>query len=379
MSIKPIFPVLLFVGWLSACGDSGGGGSTPPKQDSLVQKDSMQMVLQTQGNPILLVVSTQQAIIREKPQLTAPELRRAQKGDSLLYTNMVTDFAIKMRIDGIEYNEPWLRVILNDNRMGWIYGGCVRFDGLSHAALAEIVLDQRLRQLFGSNTADMLIGYQHNSQNIGSQAAFDLQMQQAEELRQTMEAKIEQHLSFLDTAQAIPDFFWLNGCFSGFVTAFPPQTQRYQLFRDFRYWQRQASQSPEVADDSLVAVFLAAYPNDSIEYLFADWTYYLSETESYSRLGEGIHHNIIAKMNTVVQQNPQYKVFLQPLQRRLMDDISLSKFYWQPLPKILAEIDLLLSKNYAVITNSDRIELSARRKMLQKFAENGIEVNKGEN
>lgn len=362
----------IFLWGIWACGS--GGNPPPPAADSS-RIDSTQLLHQTQGHPILLVVSTREAIVRAQPQLTAPELRRVAKGDSLIYANSVTDFNIAMQIDGIAYQEPWLKVILDDSRPGWIYGGCVRFDGLSHTELSDIVLDQRLRQLFGNELTTRIVAYRASASDIRTQEAFDLYFQQSEDLRSELLAKIGQRLSLLDTAQALPDFFWLNSVFPGFVVAYPATLGRYTLFRDYGFWAQQASQTTETADDSLVSVFLSAYPQDSIEFLYADWKYALSETETYSRLGEGIHLSILQKMDVVWRQSPRYQVYLKPLLRQLLDDISLSESYWQPIEPILFELDALLQGNYAPLSPADKIELKTRYKMLQKPEQYGVRLN----
>lgn len=369
------FWVLLLSVWLPSCGSKETPQTPPPLATDSLPRDSADMTHPTKGHPILLVVSTQQASIRLRPSLSAPEIYRAAQGDSLVYTNMVTDFAIAMQIDGIEHQAPWLRVALPDNRMGWLYGGTVRFDGLSHAELSELVFDQRLRQIFGAATAESLIGYRTAGRDIQTPTAFHLQWEQSEDLRQQIEAKIEQKLQFMDTTQAVPDFFWLNDVFSGFVTAFFRDTRRYELFRDFRYWHQLATQTTTPADDSLVAVFLAAYPTDSLEFTAGDWAYPIPDQAPCSRLGEGIHLQIIRKANTVYTQNPEYLPYLKPLLRQLLDDISLSTAYWQSLPDILRELDALLAAPYPVLSPSDKIELKARRQMLQKAADNGIRLH----
>lgn len=362
---------VLFVGFVCwGCGRGGGGGSSVPDSLSLV-RDTAPALHRTEGLPFMLVVATEQALVRTEPRIDAPELLRLHRGDSLLYANMVSERSLRLRLEGMDYDEPWLKVQTPDNRSGWIYGGCVRFDGLSNEDLAERVLERRLLSLFGSETATRLRAHQRACRDIGSQTAFDLQWEQSEALRTELEAKIEQHLTRMEPGQPLPDFFWLNGTLSGLVVAYPPSERGYRLFRDLRFWANQAAQTPQYLDDSLVSAFLTAYP-DGLEFLYPEWSYALPEGAVYSRLGEGIHRRAMEQIGRLWTEHTPYRPYLNPLLRRLLDDISLCDTYWNSAAEARAELQQILQNPPPCLSPADLVELRTRLQMLQAPDKYGV-------
>jgi len=153
--------ILLFVYSFIACENDSAQTPTPPKLiDSTLQEKPKLKIIPIDGQPVSLVVTTRQAIIRVAPSIDAVEIARRSKGDSLLFTNRISQFNTAIKLEGVTYNEPWLRVILEDNAMGWIYGACINFDATQQIQLKEKVLDQRAVTLFGTSLAQQIANYQ---------------------------------------------------------------------------------------------------------------------------------------------------------------------------------------------------------------------------
>ncbi len=65
--------------------------------------------------------------LRGTPGLDGKLLGKIPKGVQLTYLNVKTDKNQKLIIDGIEQDEPWLKVRTPRGTEGWVYGGVVRF------------------------------------------------------------------------------------------------------------------------------------------------------------------------------------------------------------------------------------------------------------
>jgi NADP-dependent isocitrate dehydrogenase len=76
------------------------------------------------------------------------------------YLNEISRFTTILKIEGIEYDEPRLKVKDPLGKEGWLYGGCISFEGFSHQTLIELVLDRRLFKLFGEDLSQDIKIYQ---------------------------------------------------------------------------------------------------------------------------------------------------------------------------------------------------------------------------
>ena len=65
--------------------------------------------------------------LRGTPGLDGKLLGKIPKGIQLTYLNIKTDKTQRLTIDGIEQDEPWLKVRTPRGTVGWVYGGVVRF------------------------------------------------------------------------------------------------------------------------------------------------------------------------------------------------------------------------------------------------------------
>ncbi|MCP4440792.1 MAG: hypothetical protein GY810_17870 [Aureispira sp.] len=345
----------------------------PPveKEDSVVVKAPI--IVKTKGQPISLIVSTQQAIIRQEPSLTAKEIKRCTKGDSLFYMNEATDATTQIKLEGIEYDEPWLKVIWATDQTGWVYGGCIRFEGLSHQALNQLVLQRRIRKFFGGTLFNKLLVYQKEMQDLQTLPAFKMMNDRSEELQDSLTQKMN-HLLAISETDTIPDFFWLNDAFPGFLVHYL-DGEGYQLYKDYKQWYKFAQQTPAPADDAFVEVYFMVYNTDSIEYTVQDWQWPTPEGDLCSVIGKGVHLEILGKINKVMEQSPYFEQELIKIKQALVNDIAESYCYWSSLKEINTEIDAILAKNYGFVNSSDLVALKTRKKLLKAHKANDIRVN----
>lgn len=345
---------------------------SPDSSDSTVVPKPSPQIISIDGQPISLVVTTRQAIIRVAPSIEAAEIARRSKGDSLLFTNRISQFNTAIKLEGVAYNEPWLRVILEGNTMGWIYGACINFDAKQQVQLKEKVLDQRAVALFGAPLAQQIAAYQKEVSSTSTLPAFRTLYSRATILKDSLEQQMAIHVK---SAQELPDFFWLNELMDGLLIHYIEEENRYYLFKDLKVWQRISDQTVPEQDDNFVEVLLATYPSDSIGFHFYGWELPLDSTTMCSLLGSNIHSNILDKIEVALDSNGYFNTEINDLKQALIDDIAVAEQYWLPLEAIQEELNQIIDKKYAFLNSGDRIALKTRRQLLEKHVENNIAIN----
>lgn len=365
--------LILFIYSFAACKNDTPKPPTPPDAvDSTKQEPPKPKIIPIDGQPISLVVTTRQAIIRVAPSIEAAEIARRSKGDSLLFTNRISQFNTAIKLEGVAYNEPWLRVILEDNTMGWIYGACINFDARQQVQLKEKVLDQRAVALFGFSLAQQIAAYQKEVSSTSTLPAFRTLYSRAKILKDSLEQQME---IYVKTAQELPDFFWLNELMDGLLVHYIEDQNKYYLFKDLRIWQSISSQTLEKEDDTFVEMLLATYPSDSIAFYFYGWELPIDSHTRCSLLGSNIHSNVLDKIQVALDSNSYFNTEINDLKQALIDDIAVSEQYWLPLEQIQEELELIIKKQYPFLSSGDRIALKTRRQLLQKHVENNITIN----
>lgn len=345
------------------------------EQDSVdITEEEIPNFIKSSTEGILLTISSRQAIIRDEADPTAKEITRYSQGSTIDYLGELTTYTTLMRIQGIDHEEPWLKVKTMDGQTGWIYGGSVRFNGLSDQKLSEMVFDKRLKKTFGEDLSSQIKIYQKEMRDLQTTAAFRMLYKRGAKLRDALEAQLNEKLK-LSASDSLPDFFWLNESLSGFLVHLVDSGRVYQLYRDFAHWNRLAEATTEAEDNLLIAPFLVAYQTDSIEYSQPDWRLALSEEETYSLLGRGLHKATLDALQAALQGSNGFEQELNQLKNKLLDDISLSSDFWEDQDAILEELQAILDTEYEILGKEDLVELSARLKMLKNPDQYDLRTN----
>ena len=365
--------LILFLYSFFACQNELPKPPTPiESSDSSIIEKKRPKIIPIHGQPISLVVITRQAIIRIAPSIEAEEITRRSKGDSLLFTNRISQFNTAIKLEGVAYNEPWLRVILEDNTMGWIYGACINFDATAQVQLKEKVLDQRAATLFGASLAQQIAAYQKEVTSASTLPAFRTLYSRANILKDGLEQQMAVHVR---EAQELPNFFWLNELMDGLLVHYIESENKYYLFKDLRVWQTISRQTTAEEDDKFVEVLLAAYPSVSIAFYFYGWELPVDSNTTCSLLGSHIHSQVLDKIEVALDSNGYFKTEIEDLKQALIDDIAVAEQYWLPLEPIQEELNQIIQKQYSFLSSGDRIALKTRRQLLQKHVENNISLN----
>ena len=64
--------------------------------------------------------------LRAKPDTKSDIVKELAEGEALVFTGEKTDFSQKVNLRGIQYDEPWMKVITGDDKEGWVYAGGVK-------------------------------------------------------------------------------------------------------------------------------------------------------------------------------------------------------------------------------------------------------------
>jgi hypothetical protein len=354
--------------WLFAC--TSDAPTPPPK---IVAADSLKTPkpIETTSEGLMLTVATAVAIVRTTGDIAAPEIQRFKKGDTLLFANQISENTLSMRLEGVQYDEPWLRVWLparpnEESRIGWVYGGSVQFIDLHNEQIRELVVDRRIRSVLGEKWLNPIHAYRKGVQQIQTAVAFEMMWARSENLRDSLQNIINaittQQIRNNDT---IPNFFWLNDVLdNSFLLHWIAEKQQYYLWRDLRYWQQKTLFTAEDSDDDFIRTQLMAYQQDSIEFLVPDWCLYL-DNNIYSMLGSGIHLGVLDSIEISLGRDTLFRTYYLGLKDEVVADIVNNPYFWRAAIDAQTEIDTILSRPHSLtLSRSDRIALQARHTQL---------------
>lgn len=93
--------------------------------NSNVRKDT---IIQTQyvQRPTALFVWAEGLKVRAEPYLTSTVVTTLPLNAQVSFQGETSSFKQKISLDGIDYDERWLKVKTTDGKTGWVYGGGIR-------------------------------------------------------------------------------------------------------------------------------------------------------------------------------------------------------------------------------------------------------------
>lgn len=91
----------------------------PVKRDTIIQKEYV-------NRPMSLFVWVNGLKVRSEPYLTSSIVTELGLNAQVTYEGEVSPFKQKITLEGVEYDERWLKIKTADGKQGWIYGGGIR-------------------------------------------------------------------------------------------------------------------------------------------------------------------------------------------------------------------------------------------------------------
>jgi hypothetical protein len=285
-------------------------------------------------------------------------LRELAAGTELVDLGGVSPYLTGIYLGDTLCWEPWLRVRTLEGHTGWVFGAAVQPVALSDTALDHWVHRKRLQALFGVEHTERLLRWAR--QEVSTDTALVDHLRQGLALREALQMALGQALPGGDS-ELRPDWRWLKEYLRYF------RWYREGLALDYGRLAHLAQGTQGGQDDTYLQLCLQAYPIDSMESPLPVWVFPLSWTQSTSNLGAGQHLALLRAIDRAFQQAPLFGLELEHLKRLLLDDIlDADRAYWQPLPRILAELDQLLAEPPRCLQEHERVALRLRRAMLAK-------------
>lgn len=322
-----------------------------------------------------LTTNLDEVRLREAPGEDGKVLRSLPKGAVLYDLGEVSDFTTKVQLRGIQFDEPWLKVRTEDGTEGWVYGGALNFGMQDATKLANLLMEKRLQTLFGKQLADNIKAYRIDYQNIKSASDLALAYRKGISLRDTMAILMQDRITVSDPSE-VPDLFWLKETMPGFVSQLVAEGTAYYLFWNYKQLITKAKATTETPDDDFVQLAVALFPEDSVEYFYPAWFLQTWDYGGSSLLGRGTHLALLKKMDETLQKSDLFASEIKDWKQLLINDITdASVNYWESSEKIKKELDDIISLNFNILTEADKIALATRRKQFEKPTENKIQVN----
>jgi hypothetical protein len=91
----------------------------PVKRDTIIQKEYI-------NRPMSLFIWVNGLKVRTEPYLTSAIVAELALNAQVTYEGEVSPFKQKITLEGVEYDERWLKIKTADGKQGWIYGGGIR-------------------------------------------------------------------------------------------------------------------------------------------------------------------------------------------------------------------------------------------------------------
>ena len=329
-----------------------------------------------------LIVNIDNLRLRSTPGEGGEEIARLPKGTLLQDLGEVSDFTTRVRLRGIWFDEPWLKVRTAEQQEGWIYAGAISFDVDDPAELTQTLLRKRLQTFFGAALASQIQQYREAYNTVDNSETFAKVYQTGQALRDTLNYILEEGIIVGDNYDELPDLFWIDETLPGYVPQLVAEGTIYYLFQDFKDFGKKTRQTAGTEDDQYIELNYLVHSHDSVEYFFPAWFIQTWDYGGHSLLGKGKHLAILQAMEKTVKRSPMFETEIFKIRDQLLDDILLSgdpeysgNGFWEPQEKILEELDKIIAADFSIITKDQKTALQTRRQIIQDAEKNRIVLN----
>ena len=324
--------------------------------------------------PTKLIVNIDNLRLRSTAGEDGDEVARLSKGTIVLDMGEISDFNTRIKLRGIQFNEPWIKVKTDKGVKGWVYAGGLHFYMANASQLSETLLQKRLQNMFGASIARQLKIYRTNYNGAATSSDFAKVYRSGLVLRDTMVEVMEENILTVDY-EKIADLYWLEQAMPGYRVQLAAEGTIYYLFNDYSFFQKKALATRGKEDDGMAKLFFSVFAVDSVEHFFPAWFLQTWDYGGSSLLGQGVHFEILQKM----EESGKSSIFqkeIDDLRERLIQDIAgPGVSYWESKKRILDELDKILDQGFQQFSRDDVIALKTRRKMFEDPKANKIILN----
>ena len=352
------FIFLIFLG-LCACSSDKKEVETAPRE---VQNSN-------------LLVKLDRVRLRQAPGEDGAVLKELSKGTRLTDLAEVSNFTTTIKLNGVQYDEPWLNVKTEDGTSGWVYAATIELEQADTLALANFLKEKRLLSLFGKENTKRIQSFADGFNAPTTAASFATLYREGIQLRDDLLKNIDERLENSSTEE-LPDLFWLKGMIPGFVPQLVAEGTSYYLFADYKAFGEIAGKTESTLDDEFIELQYLTFPEDSIEYFFPAWMIQTWDYGGHSLFGRKIHQSLLFEIDQLHQKDTLFHPEILVLKDRLVEDMTgASVGYWESADKIIPELDTILNADLTIFTKNDKIALETRRKQFDQPEEHGIRAN----
>lgn len=362
------FLIILIFFTLIACGDESTKEPVSKELKPIFEK-------KTAPRQVTLIANMNHLRMRDKAGKEGKVIGNLSTGETLTYKGEKSSFNTPVKLRGYGYNDPWLKVKTESGEEGWVYAGGVKFgDDLDHD-LVKVLIDNRLKQLFGTKLAEEIQDYKASFTKTNSSENLAITYRNAMEMRDEVVQILHDDIEVTDPQKAA-DMDWLQAALPGFITQLAAEASLYHLFFYYEDWAKKARRTSGKEDNDFFALMYEVYPIDHIEHFFPAWFLQTWDYGGHSELGKGVHNNLLDKMNRLLAESDLFAPEINKLKNDLLNDITNNEItYWYDQKAILAELNTILATNYGILTDEDKIALETRKKHFENPVENGIQLD----
>ncbi len=324
---------------------------------------------------VTLTSTLKELRIRDKAGLEGKEVARLDEGATMKYAGEISDFTTEIKLRGVKYNDPWLKVELDDGKTGWVYAGAVKFTlNKAGKVLTEQIVTKRLSLFFGQEEVPKIEKYQQLYAAATTDAEFAEAYQLGEDLQTALNRKLENKVDLFDQSD-FPDLFWIDESLPALETAVVAEGTQYYLFFDYKALLSKATKTKGIADDDFANFQIQVNPLDSTEYFFKAWFLQTWDYGGYSLLGQNKHFELFNLMEENLKKSKLFEKGYQKIKQEMIEDITQYMQFGEGKYNILVEVDKIITADYSCLTKDDKIALETRRKMFEDPEANKLELN----
>lgn len=314
------------------------------------------------------IVTVKPVSLREEPTEKSRELALLEAGEALVDLGETSTSESQIMVGGQVYQTPWIKVGTPDKQTGWVLAWALKPVGHQ----PDWLLQKRIDCYFGKSIAARRNLLMQSFEKAETAEAMFGAWRTTTALRDTVLLLLDQR----PEGDVKLQYSWLKELLPGFIFQKSETGSRSLLFANFEIWQEKALKTKGIADDAFFETCFMAFPNDHIESFYPAWKFQLSEIESASQLGAGIHLKMLQKIDLALEAGSLFAPSLESFKDQLLEDIfDKGVSYWQSQDKILAELDQIIADAPKCLNPQELESLTIRQKMFQDPVGNDIKVN----